>query len=155
MSSFGAAFCIGAGGSTVNQTQLQLMAEERIIDAGALLVARRWAYAYYVAGYATECALKSCVLSRMIHTGGVFTDKKFAEWCWTHDFERLVELSGLIAEHDAQIAASPAFLGHWGTTILWDETSRYKQKGQQEAEQLYEAITNNSDGVMPWIRKYW
>lgn len=131
------------------------MADERILDASALLAAGRWAYAYYVAGYAVECALKSCVLAQMIHTGGVFTDKKFAEWCFTHDYGTLVKLAGLNPQLDAERAANPAFLGFWGTAILWKETSRYEQKTQPEADALYLAITDNANGVMRWIRNYW
>ncbi len=44
------------------------MAQERILDAEALINGDRWAYAFYVAGYAVECALKSCILARMIHS---------------------------------------------------------------------------------------
>jgi hypothetical protein len=101
----------------VNQALLRLMAEERILDAGALRAAGRWAYAYYVAGYAVECAFKSCVLAQMIHTGGVFTSKKFSEECFTHDFGTLVRLAGLTPSLNAELAANPTFVGYWGTAI--------------------------------------
>jgi hypothetical protein len=91
----------------------------------------------------------------MIHTGGVFTNKKFAEECFTHDFGTLVRLAGLTAELNAELAANSAFVGFWGTAILWKETSRYEQKIQPEADALYLAITDNANGVMRWIRKYW
>lgn len=139
----------------MDRAQLQLMAEERILDAASLLASGRWAFAYYVAGYAVECALKSCVLSRMIYTGGVFTDKKFAEWCWTHDFGKLVECAGLRAELNGELAANPDFVGYWGTAILWKEISRYEEKRQPEAESLYQAVTNDPHGIMRWLRKYW
>lgn len=139
----------------MNQALLRLMADERVLDAGALRAAGRWAYAYYVAGYAVECALKSCVLAQMIHTGGVFTSKKFAEECFTHDFGTLVKLAGLTPMLNAELAANPAFVAFWGTAILWKETSRYEQKLQPEADALYLAITDNANGVMRWIRNYW
>lgn len=139
----------------MNQADLRTMAEERILDAKVLLDGGRWAFAYYVAGYAIECALKSCVFSRMILTGGVFQDKKIAESCFTHNFGKLVELSGLKGELDARHAASPAFGGCWGIAIQWEETQRYVPKTQAEAERLYEAITQIPDGVLPWLRNYW
>jgi hypothetical protein len=139
----------------MNQADLQFMAEERILDADALRTGGRWAFAYYVAGYAVECALKSCVLARMIHTGGVFTSKKFAEECFTHDFRTLIKLAGLDPELNAELAANPAFVGFWGTAALWKETSRYEQKSQPEADALFDAITDNVNGVMRWIRNYW
>jgi hypothetical protein len=150
----------------VNRAELQKMALERILDARALLAGQRWAYAYYVAGYAVECAMKSAVLARLVETGGVFKDKKFAERCWTHDFGELIELAGLRTELDNAFAASAAaaasggppggvFVSYWGTARLWKETSRYDNKTQVEAEKLYEAITQDPDGVLKWIQKYW
>ena len=106
-------------------------------------------------GYAVECALKSCVLAQMIHTGDVFTSKRFAEECFTHDFGTLVRLAGLTPMLNAELAANPAFVGFWTTAALWTETSRYQQKTQAEADALYLAITDNANGVMRWIRNYW
>ncbi len=59
----------------MNQAELQTMAEERLKDAKALIDGGRWEFAYYAAGYAVECALKSCILARMIHTGLIFKEK--------------------------------------------------------------------------------
>jgi len=143
----------------VNQAELRKLAEERILDAAALISSSRWAFAYYVAGYAVECALKSCVLARMIHTGGVFKDKKFSEWCWTHDFGELIKHAGLSTELNLRLATSAAsggvFVGYWGTATPWKETSRYEAKSETEARALYEAITHDPDGVLKWIRNYW
>jgi hypothetical protein len=141
--------------AAVNQATLQLMAAERMLDAAALITSGRWSYAYYVAGYAVECALKSCVLARMIHTGGVFQDKKFAEWCWTHDFGKLVDLAGLTPELNAQLASGGPFVGYWGRVAQWKETSRYEVKTEAEARALFEAIDNKPDGVLVWIQNYW
>ncbi|NJR43126.1 MAG: HEPN domain-containing protein, partial [Akkermansiaceae bacterium] len=49
----------------MNQAELRRLAEERVRDAEALLAGGRWEFAYYSAGYAVECALKSCLLARM------------------------------------------------------------------------------------------
>jgi hypothetical protein len=37
----------------------------------------------------------------------------------------------------------------------WQETSRYEQETQAKAETLYDAITNNPDGVLPSLRLRW
>ena len=60
------------GGAEVNRVELQVMAEERVKDAKALLDCGRWEFAYYSVGYAVECALKACLLARMIYTALVF-----------------------------------------------------------------------------------
>src|SRR5438094_8433199 len=96
------------GGAKVNQAELQAMAEERIKDAKALLDGGRWEFAYYAAGYAVECALKSCLLARMIHTAWVFQEKWDARECRVHDFGKLIDLAGLRDELNAKLAASAA-----------------------------------------------
>jgi HEPN domain-containing protein len=139
----------------MNQVDLRLLAEERIKDAKALLDGQRWSFAYYAAGYAVECGLKSCVLARMIYTGWVFQEKWKAQECLTHDFSELVELAGLKTELDSAHAVNPGFVNRWTKVAMWDVTIRYQHKTQAEAEELYEAVTNDSDGVMKWLKNYW
>jgi hypothetical protein len=131
------------------------MAEERILDAKALLDGGRWEFAYYAAGYAVECGLKSCILARMIHTAWVFEEKWKAQDCLTHDFAELVKLAGLNTELNAMLAASLAFVANWGTALLWKVTTRYQARTEAEARALYAAITDVPDGVLPWIKVYW
>jgi HEPN domain-containing protein len=51
------------------------MSEERIQDAKVLIDGGRYEFGYYAAGYAVECALKSCLLARMVHTAWVFEER--------------------------------------------------------------------------------
>lgn len=150
----------------MNQADLWGMAEQRILDAKALLEGGRWEFAYYVAGYAIECGLKSCILARMIHTGWIFQEKSKMDDCRTHDFGKLVGLAGLTNELNQQLAASAAdaqarggpiggaFAGHWGTVTQWESTSRYIPRTETQAKALYEAITDK-EGVLEWIRRFW
>jgi hypothetical protein len=143
------------------------MALERIKDAKALLDGGRWEFAYYVAGYAVECALKSCLLARMIHTAWVFQEKWEAKLCLTHEFAKLIDLAGMRDELNAALAASAAaalatggppggpFTAFWGVALQWKVESRYQPKTEAEAKGLYEAITHDPDGVFKWIQNYW
>lgn len=79
----------------MNRVELQSMTRERILDAQALIRGKRWSFAYDVAGCAVQCALKSCLLARMIHTGWIFEDKARIDQCLTHDFGKLIRLAGL------------------------------------------------------------
>ena len=139
----------------MNQAELRQLATERILDADALIAAQRSSFAYYVAGYAVECALKSAVLARMVVTGGVFKDKKFAADCWRHDFGELIKVAGLEVELNNQFAADAAFVANWAIVTQWRETVRYEPRTEQEARELYRAITVNPHGVLPWINTYW
>jgi hypothetical protein len=47
----------------VNRTEAKHFADAWVLDAKALLDAGRWHAAYYLVGYAVECALKVCVLT--------------------------------------------------------------------------------------------
>src|SRR4029077_9085842 len=112
---FGYGFCKlqlespdGDGAIFVNTAELQLLVQERILDADALITRGRWSFAYYVAGYAVECSLKSCLLARMIHTGWVFQEKVKIDYCLTHDFSKWIQLAGLTDELNANLAASTA-----------------------------------------------
>jgi HEPN domain-containing protein len=139
----------------MNRAELRQLAEDRILDAAALLAAGRWSGAYYLAGYAVECGLKACIMVRVEATGTIFEDKKFSEKCWTHDFKDLLELANLTSAMDADIAANPALNRNWITAKDWRETSRYAQKTQPEAEAMYNAVANHPDGVLAWIRMHW
>lgn len=133
----------------------QQLAEQRVEDARTLLDASRWSCAYYVAGYAIECALKACVLRYVAESGIIFDDPKFLGGCRTHDLEDLLKLADLQARFGLACGANPNLIAFWGITTTWSEESRYRQKSQADAEQLYEAITNDPDGVLRWIRTEW
>ena len=139
----------------MNRTEFQQLSDERIEDAKSLLAASRWSGAYYLAGYALECALKSCVLAYIERTGIIFEDKKFAEKCWTHDLETLVKQADLITERGQAIAANAQLGTNWLIAKDWSEATRYRLSTQQQAEELFDAITDNSDGVLQWVKNHW
>lgn len=144
----------------MNRDQLQRLTRERILDAQALIDGGRWAFAYYNVGYAVECALKACFLARMPITGWVFRDKVKIDECRTHDFKKLVELSGLYSELTGQFAINSAvggaFQENWDVVNLWKVDDRYSlSKTEQEAKAMVAAITDQPDGVLEWIMKYW
>ncbi|MEX2287589.1 MAG: hypothetical protein WD648_10905 [Planctomycetaceae bacterium] len=108
-----------------------------------------------MAGYSVECALKSCVLAHVERTGAIFQDKKYAEKCWTHDLEELVKLAGLSAERDTVTISNARLADNWLVTKDWSEISRYRLWPQSEAEALFRAIDDNTDGVLQWLKNYW
>lgn len=48
----------------MNRKDLKLVAEVRLREAEALLNKRYYDGAYYLTGYAVECALKSCIAKK-------------------------------------------------------------------------------------------
>ncbi len=98
----------------MNRAELQWLAEERLREARALLRVRCWSGAYYLAGYAVECGLKSCIIKCLMATDQ-FPERKFSEQCWTHDLERLVDLASLKAKLDSEAATDPNLDDNWKT----------------------------------------
>ena len=144
---------------SLNQAFLRQEATEWILDAQVLLDGGRWSHAYYVAGYAVECALKSCLLARMVYTGWVFQEKARIEDVRTHEFEKLIQLAGLtdelITNQQSSAAAGGGFVANWQIATQWKVTSRYESRTEVEARQLYDAIIQAPDGVLPWVQQYW
>ena len=137
----------------MNRLELQRLAKERIGDAKALLAARRWSAAYYLAGYAVECAIKACIAKLM--KSEEFPDKKFAEKCWTHNLVQLLDLAGLKDDFDAALRADPDLRKNWDTVKEWKEESRYARTAKADAEKLCEAIADKKHGVLSWLKLRW
>ena len=128
---------------------------ERLKDAEVLLAAGQWGGAYYLAGYAVECALKACIIRNLERTGELFEDRKFAEKCFTHDFNKLLEASDLVDERDTKSAADPDFAVNWSIVERWTERDRYYSKTEVQARSLIEAITHPKSGIIPWLKTLW
>jgi len=62
----------------MNRADWQKLASERVKDAKALLKTKRWAGAYYLAGYAVECGLKSCIIAYLMKRDE-FPERRFSE----------------------------------------------------------------------------
>lgn len=137
----------------MNRAELQRLAQERISDARVLLDARRWPAAYYLAGYAVECALKACIAKLM--KSEEYPDRNFAEKCWTHNLPQLLGLSALKPEFDAAMQGDPELADNWDTIKDWNESSRYARSPKAKAENLYEAITEKKHGVLTWLKQRW
>lgn len=138
------------GSTTVNRADLQRLAKERISDA-KVLAAHRWSAAYYLAGYAVECALKACIAKLM--KPEEFPDRTFAEKCWTHSLPQLLKLAGLEPDFDAAMLADPDLRRNWVILQDWNESSRYARKTKADAKNLYRAITDNKHGVLSWVKQ--
>ncbi len=106
----------------MNRSELQQLAKDRIRDAKTLLEGGRWSAAYYLAGYAVECALKACIAKLM--RPEEFPDKQLAERCWTHDLDRLVAVAGLRDLRDMANRSDPDLLASWDVVKDWNEASR-------------------------------
>jgi hypothetical protein len=140
----------------VDRSSWRQLADIRIADAEALLLAGRWHAAYYLAGYAVESGLKACILALVEREPQIiFEERRFSEKCWTHGIGALVALARLEADRDAEAAANPAFRDNWEIVEAWSETDRYTRRPEAEARELFVAVTDPTNGVLPWIKLRW
>jgi HEPN domain-containing protein len=137
----------------ITRTGFQNLAHEKLDEAKILLDAGKWTGAYYLAGYAVECGLKACIAK--LFRSDEFPEKSFSDKCYIHDIKKLIELAGLKPNWEADRKANKILYGTWGVVEQWHEGSRYEIKTQANAQELYNAITANPDGVLPWIKLHW
>jgi len=137
----------------MNRIDFQTVAEVRLEESRVLLAAGFSEGAYYLAGYAVECALKSCIAKRTREHD--FPDKKLVNDSHTHDLAKLLQLAELKVDLEQAMQGSPAMQSSWDAIQDWSETSRYERKNLQEATDLLEAIDDQKGGLLPWIRSRW
>lgn len=78
---------------TMNRRAFQTLTRDRLADARALLRSHRYRAAYYIAGYAVECALKACIARHTKQHD--FPAKKLVNDSYTHDLMKLVDVARL------------------------------------------------------------
>jgi HEPN domain-containing protein len=137
----------------VNRVELQHLAEERALDALALFSLGRWSGSYYLSGYSVECALKACI-ARMtaLHD---YPDKNFAEKCYTHEISALIRLANRETDLEQRMKQDSTFRVYWMHVKDWTVDSRYQDATEFRAGKLLRAVTDETHGVLPWIRGLW
>lgn len=136
----------------MNRRELQALAETRLKDAQALYRAKRFDGAYYLAGYAIECALKACIAKKTKKHD--FPDKQLGNDAYTHDLQRLLGLTD-VAEQFKQRSRTNRDLDYrWGVVKDWNEKSRYGRHGRAKSRAMLEAVAG-PHGALACFREYW
>jgi HEPN domain-containing protein len=136
----------------MNRSDLQRLSNTRIREAKVLLEAGEYSGAYYLAGYAVECALKAC-FSKGVRRYD-FPDKSFAQKVFIHNLPKLLESAQLTKEFQTAKQADPKLEAAWNVLVDWTEESRYAVWTRADAEKLLSAIKGRG-GVLPWIKRRW
>ena len=101
----------------MNRIDLQEIAEIRLRECKALLAAGLSDGAYYLAGYAVECALKACIAKRTQEHD--FPEKKLVNDSHTHDLVKLMQLAELTVDLETAMQANPAIKSSLDTIQDW------------------------------------
>lgn len=137
----------------MNRKDLQLLARTRLAEAKILLSEGRPDGAYYLAGYAVECALKACIAKGTQRHE--FPDKKTVDASYTHNLRDLMKVANLELARLEEAKRDPLFRNHWDLVQQWSEQSRYRRHSSEMATALVEAIGDRRHGVIAWIRRQW
>jgi HEPN domain-containing protein len=137
----------------VNRQELQTLAEERLADARAVLEAGRWDGAYYLAGYAVECALKAYVARQTKEYD--FPVKDAGSKFYIHDLEKLCNNARLTQVIEDESRRDREFGLNWLFVKDWKEEARYETHSRQKAEQMLAAVGDPQHGVLQCLRRYW
>jgi HEPN domain-containing protein len=138
----------------MNRADLQRLSEMRIDEAKVLSAAGKYAGAFYLAGYAVECALKACIARQTNQYD--FPDLELVRDSYSHDLERLLRIAGLESALRKDQRSNHELGVNWDFVKGWEETSRYNTSvREKDAADLILAITGQANGVLEWLKRWW
>src|SRR5690606_16300174 len=137
----------------MTREEFKNIAEIRIREARCLLDQGLNSGAYYLAGYALECAIKACLSKQILQHN--IPENKFIKEIHTHDLQKLIKFDEELSASFREQSGNNDFITNWSLVKDWSEQSRYKTYNKNQAEELIEAITKEKGGVLPWIQQYW
>jgi HEPN domain-containing protein len=132
---------------------LQDLAETRRRDAEILLAHGRYSGAYYLSGYAVECAIKARIASRFLQD--VIPARNLVNDTYSHRLGELIGVAGLKSDLEKHMANDQDFATRWGFISKWSEASRYETWDPVIATTLYESVAEPAKGVLQWIKSFW
>lgn len=136
----------------MNRTEFQSLSRTRLREARSLCRAGLYDGAYYLAGYAVECALKACIARRTRRHD--FPDKKIVDASYTHNLTDLLRVAGLQPQLATSMQEDRALEVNWTVVKDWNVATRYERRARQQASDLIKAISGQH-GVLQWVRQHW
>jgi HEPN domain-containing protein len=134
-----------------DQTTFQQLAEARLAEARLLLANGFPSGAYYLAGYAIECALKAIVATGF--RANEIPDRSRVNGVYTHNLKDLLSLADLKSPLEDDMNENSALRESWATISRWSERARYEVWTSDAATTMLEAVGAADKGLLQWLRK--
>ncbi len=97
---------------------------------------KHYAGAYYLLGYAVECALKACIAKQTKRYD--FPDKHIAQKAYAHDPEQLLKVAGLEQDLKIEMSGNRYLEVNWAVVKDWRESCGYNANiSAAEARDFY------------------
>ncbi len=142
-------------GLRLNRRDFQKLSILRLKEAKILFKSGSPQGAFYLAGYAIECALKACI-AKQTRQSEFPPSRRVIEEYYKHDPTALIGAAQLRPALDAERATNLDFEENWKVVSGWSEQIRYSHSvSEPEARDLIAAISDRRNGVLPWLKRYW
>jgi len=138
----------------MNKSDLEALVDIRITEAEVLLEYENYQGAYYLAGYALECAIKACIAKQVQQFD--FPNKDLAQKSHQHKLTDLLGVAGLKQKLSEKEQADTDFQLNWAVAKDWTVDSRYERSIEStKANDLYQAVTDENSGILAWLKTFW
>ncbi|HEY3792304.1 MAG TPA: HEPN domain-containing protein [Bradyrhizobium sp.] len=126
------------------------LAELRLTEAKLLYANGLASGAYYLAGYAVECALKAVIAAGF--RANEIPDKSRVNNIYTHNLKDLLNLAGLKSPLENDMNEVSELRESWATISKWSEHARYEIWTSDAATTMLEAVGADK-GLLQWLLK--
>ena len=134
----------------LTRVTLQRLARARLRDAHMLLVGKRYDAAYYLAGYAVECALKAWIAKQTPRHG--FPEKKRVDQAHTHNLSGLLSLVDR-GSFEAEVKRDEKLQVAWSNVQKWSPEGRYEFRSRTavDARDMLKSV----EDALACLSKFW
>jgi hypothetical protein len=121
-----------------DRATLLRLSQDRLGEARLLLANGFPSGAYYLVGYALECALKA-VIARQFRADEI-PELKRVNRIYSHDLGQLLDVAGLRSEFEVEVASRSDLKARWAIAMEWSERARYEIWTHDRASAILDAI---------------
>jgi hypothetical protein len=132
-----------------DKATFQQLAQLRLTEARLLWVNGSPSGAYYLAGYAIECALKAVIAADF--RANEIPDLRYVRDIYTHDLSALLRLAELEQKLEAEKKTNRGLYQRWETVKTWSERARYDIWTEASASAILDAI-DGDEGLLRWLQ---
>jgi HEPN domain-containing protein len=139
----------------MNRSTLKSVAIKKLKASKILFNAQDYDTAGYLLGYVVECSIKALICRKLNLTDYPDTGKHHDVFA-SHDFDRLLLLSGYSKEIDLNINSD--LFNNWSTlTRDWKTQTRYNEGvyNQNNIQEKFIALEEPVNGFLSWVKKRW
>jgi len=139
----------------MNRLEFQKLSNLRRKEALTLLKAKQYEGAYYLVGFAVECALKACI-AKQTNKHDFPPPQSRVQKVYIHDLKELMKQAGLEVILEKEMKINKTLESNWAEVVPWTVEARYKASlSGPWVKSFYAACTARKNGLLNWIKRRW